>query len=264
MIKLVATDIDGTILKHDFKFNPEVKSCIKKLQKNGIKVVLVTGRMFEATKSIADELGLTTPVVSYQGGLIKETQNQKNILYERYLAKGYAEQIIKWGKENNVHLNLYSDDKLYSETDCEIIKRYSEERYTTYQVKPFCEISLERVNKILAIDFNDANRVDSWVKPMQEKFPEIYIVKSTPYFCEFSHKEAKKSCAVEFLQSYWNLDKSEILTIGDQDNDIELLKAGGIKVALGNGTIGLKEIADYITDSVENDGFVKAIEKFVL
>ena len=92
--------------------------------------------------------------------------------------------------------------------------------------------------------------------------PELYIVKSTPYFCEVSNSEAKKSCAVNFLQNYWGLKKEEILTIGDQNNDIELLKAGGVSVAMGNATEELKKYADYITDTVDNDGFVKAIEKY--
>ena len=75
---------------------------------------------------------------------------------------------------------------------------------------------------------------------------------------------AKKSLGVEFLAKHWGLKKEEILTIGDQNNDIELLRAGGIKVAMGNGTPELKECADFITDTVQNDGFVKAVEKFVL
>ena len=92
----------------------------------------------------------------------------------------------------------------------------------------------------------------------------MYIVKSTPYFCEFSSHDASKSCAVNFLKKYWDLKDEEVLTIGDQDNDIELLKAGGIRVAMGNGTEGVKKEADFITDTVDNDGFVKAMEKFVL
>ena len=64
------------------------------------------------------------------------------------------------------------------------------------------------------------------------------------------------------MQNYWNIKKEETLTIGDQNNDIALLKAGGIKVAMGNATDELKSIADYITDTVENDGFVKAVEKY--
>jgi hydroxymethylpyrimidine pyrophosphatase-like HAD family hydrolase len=67
---------------------------------------------------------------------------------------------------------------------------------------------------------------------------------------------------VNFLQNYWGLKKEEILTIGDQNNDIELLKAGGVSVAMGNATEELKKYADYITDTVDNDGFVKAIEKY--
>ena len=69
---------------------------------------------------------------------------------------------------------------------------------------------------------------------------------------------------MEFLQNYWGLKKEEILTIGDQNNDIALLQAGGLKIAMGNATDELKEIADYITDSVYEDGFVKAMEKFCL
>ena len=91
----------------------------------------------------------------------------------------------------------------------------------------------------------------------------MYIVKSTPYFCEIGSKEAKKSSGVKFLADMWGIKQDEILTIGDQNNDIELLKAGGVKVAMGNATDELKECADYITDTVDNDGFVKAIEKFV-
>ena len=66
------------------------------------------------------------------------------------------------------------------------------------------------------------------------------------------------------MRNYWCLAEEEVLTIGDQNNDIDLVKAGGIGVAMGNATEELKSCADYITDTVENDGFVKAVEKFVL
>ena len=67
---------------------------------------------------------------------------------------------------------------------------------------------------------------------------------------------------MEYLCKLWDIKQEEVLTIGDQNNDIELLKAGGIKVAMGNATDELKACADYITDTVTNDGFVKAVEKF--
>ena len=118
------------------------------------------------------------------------------------------------------------------------------------------------MGKILAIDYFNADRISRYEKELPKLFPDLYIVKSTPYFLEFSNKEASKKCAVEFLQNYWGLKKEEILTIGDQNNDIALLQAGGVKVAMGNATEELKREATDITDSVFNDGFVKAMNKY--
>lgn len=261
MIKLVATDIDGTILPYNGDFTPGVRNCINKLKANGVKVVIVTGRMFEGAKKIAQRLDLDTPIVSYNGGYVKTISGE--ILYERNLSPKHTAEIIKWAEENNIHINFYADDTLYSKEDNDTIKRYADYQQLDYKVRDFSEIPYDRVHKLLAIDYSDAERVTGWVNDMSKKYPDLYIIKSTPYFCEFSSKDATKACAVNFLAEYWGLKKEEVLTIGDQDNDIELLKAGGISVGMGNGTENLKAHADYITDTVDNDGFVKAIEKFV-
>lgn len=263
MIKMVATDIDGTILKYDFEFSPAVKKCIKNLTNKGIKVVLVTGRMHNAAACLADELGLKTPVVSYQGGLIKENCENGKIYYQKTLDENKAKEIINWAKQNNVHINLYMDDVLYVENDNEAIKKYTCERFIKYRVCDFNSLEIKNVNKILAIKYDDAETVTLWRDYLSEKYPDLYIVKSTPYFCEISDKGARKSCAVEYLCKEWGIKKDEVFVIGDQDNDIELLKSGGIKVAMGNATEELKSCADYVTETVENDGFVKAVEKYV-
>ena len=260
MIKLVATDIDGTILIPEGDFTEGVKRCIKGLCEKGIKVVLVTGRMNAAAMLIAKDLGLETPVISYQGGLVNDNGET---LYERCLTEEQAERIIEWAKEEKIHLNLYNDDILYSETKCPEIERYCNNLHTKYTVKSFCDVKKDKVNKLLAIDYNHPEKIDIFEKELPKIFPELYIIKSTPYFLEFSNKEASKYCAVRFLQKYWGIDEAETLTIGDQNNDIALLKAGGVKVAMGNATEELKSVANYITDTVFNDGFVKAMDKFV-
>jgi hypothetical protein len=259
MIKLIATDIDGTILIPEGDFTQGVKDCMKDLCSKGIKVVLVTGRMNAAATLIAKDLGLNTPVVSYQGGLVVDG-NKK--LYERYLTEEQTEKILDWAKEENIHINLYNDDVLYSQAESIEIKRYCNNLHTKYTVKNFSEIKKNKINKLLAIDYSNPDRINYYEKELPKVFPDLYIVKSTPYFLEFSNKEASKYCAVKFLQNYWGLKQEEILTIGDQNNDIELLRAGGIKIAMGNATEELKNIADYITNSVYEDGFVHAISKF--
>ena len=260
MIKMVATDIDGTILPYNGKFRPAVLDCINNLTAKGVKVVLVTGRMHSSAVPLAKELGLHTPVISYQGGLIKEMNGKT--LYQSNLSPQIAKEIIKWARENNVHLNLYLDDKLYVEKDDEIIKYYIKGKFVDYTVCSFDDLEIKDVNKLLAIDIHDADRVSGWVEILKEKYPQLYIVKSTPYYCEIGPSDAKKSLSVEFLRNYWGIKKEEVLTIGDQNNDIDLVECGGIGVAMGNGTEELKACADYITDTCENDGFVNAIEKF--
>ena len=262
MIKMVATDIDGTILRGDFGFSPAVKACIKDLCKRGIKVVLVTGRMHCAALKLAQELGLDTPIVSYQGGMIKDNSLDGKVYYNKYLEPEYAKKIIDWAKQNNIHINLYMDDVLYVEKDDETIRRYTEARYIAFKVSSFSELKLEKINKILLINYDSPAKVNSWVEYLNKEYPQLYVVTSTPYFCEISHPDAKKSTAVEYLCKLWGIKQEEVLTIGDQNNDIELLKAGGVKVAMGNATDELKACADYVTDTVTNDGFVKAVNRF--
>ena len=107
MIKLVATDIDGTLLIPEGNFTGGVKKCVRELCEKGIKVVLVTGRMNAAASLIAEDLGLDTPVVSYQGGLIK---HHNETLYERCLTPEQTEKILDWAVAENIHINLYNDD----------------------------------------------------------------------------------------------------------------------------------------------------------
>ncbi len=264
MIKMVATDVDGTLLKWSYEYSPYVKDAIKKLQDNGIKVVLVTGRMHCAAIGIAKELGIKEPIVSYQGGMIKEFYKSDKVLYRKDMDSERAQEIIDWAHENDIHINLYMDDVLYVEQDSETIRKYTDARFIDYHICKFDKLKIQNVNKILAIDFNDADRVTGWVRDLGKMFPDLYTVKSTPYFCEIANKEATKGNAVKFLQNLWGIKQEEILAIGDQDNDIELLKAGGIKIAMGNSTPALRECADYVTDTVDNDGWATAVEHFCL
>ena len=258
---MIATDIDGTIMDYNFECSPAVKDCIRDLQKRGVKVVLATGRMHSAAVPVARDLKLDTPLISYQGGFIKTPEGE--LLYERTVELQLARRIIDWAKANDVHLNVYMHDSLFVEQANETTRRYTCERHIPYNVCDFDELDLKNVNKILAVDFEDAARVTSWVDYLWEEFPELYVVKSTPYFCEISNPEATKGHAVEFLRKHWGFKREEVLTIGDQDNDIELLKAGGIAVAMGNATPELKKLAHFITDPVYENGFVKAVEKFI-
>ncbi len=262
MIKLVATDIDNTILKEDKIFTEGVKKCVKELETKGVKFALVTGRMNASTKKVAQKLGTNGILVSFQGGCVLDGDK---VLYQKFLNPDVIPEIVQWARENKIHINVYIDDDLYVEMDDNEIALYSKQQNIDYiHTEDFLSLDLNKVYKIVAIDTKNADRVEKWRKYLKEKYPNFYIVKSTDFYCEILSPEATKGSAVRFLQDYYGLKKEEILTIGDQENDIELLKSGGVKIAMGNATDELKKFADYVTDTVENDGFVKAIEKYVI
>lgn len=261
---MLVLDIDGTIFKKDYTASDRVKRTLQNLAKDGIKVVLCTGRMYAATKSIAEELGLTTPVICYQGGLVKNFCENDTTLCEKTMPCDLARDVIKELKKRNIFFNLYINDILMVEEDSYLIKQYVDARNIEYKVIGNCDdIDLKGLNKILAID-DDTKLIEDLQKEMAEKYKDkLYVIRSTPRFCEFSSTEATKGNAVRFLSEMWGIKKEEIMACGDQDNDIEMLLAAGTKVAMGNATESLKEIADYVTESVDNDGVVHAVVKFI-
>ncbi len=261
MIKMVVTDIDGTIYTPEAGITEGVRNCIQNLVKNDVKVVIATGRTYSSAKHVADMLGIKCPLICYQGGLVNSYDGE--ILEVKYLDEKPAREIVKECRKRNIHLNVYVEDTLYVEDDNEYIKDYIGDKGIDYfKVNSFDELDFTKLNKLLAIQY-DTKFIDDLIQELSIKYPQLYIVKSAKYFCEIANKQATKGNAIKFLAKKYGFSVDEVLAIGDQNNDIEMVETAGAGVAMGNGTEQIKEKADFITDTVEKDGFVKAINKFV-
>ncbi len=261
MIKMVVTDIDGTIYSEKQGLTDNVKACLQNLIRNGIHVAIATGRTYASAKYVADEIGIECPLICYQGGLINTYDGK--ILDVKYLPQDIARKIVTELRDRNIHMNVYIEDVLYVENDNDYIKAYVGNKGIDYfKVNSFDNLDFSKLNKILAID-NNPQLIENLIKELQTKYPEIYVVKSTDIFCEIANKYATKGNAIKFLANKLGFTEKEVLAIGDQNNDIEMVETAGIGVAMGNGTEEIKAKANYITDTVDNEGFVKAINKFV-
>lgn len=261
MIKLVVTDIDGTIYTPEKGITNEVKHCIKNLTQKGVHVAIATGRTYGSAKWIADNVGIECPLICYQGGLVKTYEG--NIIDVKYLNEKIAREIIEDFRKRNIHLNVYIEDKLYVEEDDDYIKDYiGDKGIDYYKVDSFDELDFSKLNKMLAINY-DSKFIDELIDELQKKYPQIYVVKSFAYFCEIANKEATKGNAIKILADLYGITTDEVLAIGDNNNDIEMVETAGVGVAMGNGTEEIKKKADFVTDNVEHNGFVKAIDKFV-
>lgn len=261
MIKLVVTDIDGTIYTPEKGISPEVKSCIQDLTKNGVNVAIATGRTYGSAKHVADKLGIKCPLIAYQGGFVCSYEGE--VLNAKYLNPDIAKEIIQDCRKRNIHLNVYVNDVLYVENDDEYIKDYIGDKGIDYFLtERFEDLDFTKLNKLLAIAY-DTEFIDNFIEELKEKYPQIYVVKSYKYFCEIANKEATKGNAITFLSEKFGITTDEIMAIGDQNNDIEMVTTAGCGVAMGNGTEEIKKAAKYVTDTVNNDGFVKAVNKYV-
>lgn len=262
-IKLWITDIDGTILDETNVFSKKVLDLVEKVKKSDTKMVIATGRMYDGAKGVADFLGLDTPIVCYQGAMIR---HNGEIIHQAPLDNKMVREVIEVIREKNIHLNMYNDDKLIVEDDDKkIMSDYCNGRFTTYSVvDSFDNVELKNVSKLLAIVYDEQKMLDL-IEFMQKKYQNVLkIVRSHKYYMEITDPKASKGEALKFLADYWNLDKKEIIASGDQDNDFEMLEQAGVKIAMQNASEKLKEIADYICPSVKQDGICEAIERYVL
>jgi hypothetical protein len=263
VIKMLVTDIDGTLLKHDCSAGKKTFETIEKIKNKGVKVVLASGRMFDGVFPVRNQFNLNTPVICYQGAMVRD---ESGILWQASVDVDIAWDVIKFLRNKKIHTNLYNNDKLYVEDDDKkIMGDYCNGRYVTYSaVKAFEELTLQNVSKLLAVLYDE----DEMFK-VQEELKERYcgkltIVRSHKYYCEITSLQATKGHAAEFLMKHWGIKKEEVMAAGDQDNDYEMLKCAGLKIAMQNASTKLKKIADYICPPVNEEGLVYAMEKYIL
>lgn len=261
MIKLIATDIDGTILTETNQFRPKILETIEKIKTKGVKLVLATGRIYDGVAPVAKLLGLDTPIICTQGSLLKYNNE---ILWSAPVEHHLALDVIKFLRNKGIHTNFYNNDKICVE-DENYMDDYTGGRFVKYNlVDRFENLEWGMITKLLAIVYDDV-KIQELENELKERYNgTLGIVRSSRTYLEITNPMASKGNALKKLMNMWSLSPDEVLASGDQDNDIELLRAAGIKVAMKNASKGLKSVANYIAPDVHEDGWAEAIERFVL
>ena len=262
MYKLIAIDIDDTLLNDQNQVTEKTKQALKAAQEAGVTITLATGRMFASAQQIAKQIELNVPIITYQGSLVKTLMDEQ-VLYQRDVPQEAALELLEYVKEHKLHLQLYVNDTLFGIEDNDRIKSYSKNSNIPYIIEPdFNKLINEPNHKMLIID--EPHILDSHIPILQEKLGHVlHITKSKPNFLEFMHKQGTKGEALKFIANYINCELSETIAIGDAWNDREMIQVAGLGVAMGNAVEPLKELADYITLSNDRDGVAYAINKFI-
>ncbi len=264
-IKFFVTDLDGTLLPSGQTVSPKNIQAVQDMVKAGIIFTVATGRMYKSALPIAKNLGVDVPIITYNGALIKSVSGE--IFYSAYLDPQLIKELTDFCKNQNWHLQSYSNDNLYYPDYNEFAKGY-EDALKISKGKAIGWNGLkdytENVPKMLSISSGAEETADR-IKILKAKFGDrINATRSNAEYTEITRPEVSKAAAVLILAKKFNVEVSEIMAIGDSYNDLPMLKAAGKSVAMGNSTPEVKSACDFVTGDCIDDGFAQAVYKYVL
>ncbi|MDD6795836.1 MAG: sugar-phosphatase [Clostridiaceae bacterium] len=267
MYKIIALDMDGTLLNDDKVITKKNKEALLQAKERGVKVVLASGRPTEGLKQHLEELGLNEEgqfVLSYNGCLVQEVKNKK-IIHETVLSGKDLHYFYDLSCTLGVNIHAFSPTRGLITPK---ISKYTEVEGNLNKIDinicDFAEVGEdEEIVKIMFID--EADILDKAISQIPKKlFDEYVIVKSTPYFLEIIKKGSGKGVGLKALAEYLGVKREEIIACGDAGNDLDMIEYAGLGVAMENAIEEVKEKAQYITAGNNEDGIAEVVNKFIL
>jgi Cof subfamily protein (haloacid dehalogenase superfamily) len=267
--KLLVVDVDGTIVDGSGVISVEDKRSLDGVVAAGIMVSLSTGRVIRACRKILDSLALGGHHIFFDGALVSDPTQNKEI-YCQPIDGELVRQAVHFARSNDIYLELYTEEQFFAEKE-----NWSDDvHYKFFGVAPniidFNDIWLrERIIKAEMVVRDSEERMKSDLLKAEFSGRLRFSIARSPAFPEIDFinivdSGVSKGEALKNLVSFLEISMKETIAIGDGLNDIPLLEAAGLAVAMGNAFPELKQVADYITLDVENSGVAAAIREFLL
>lgn len=288
MYKLVAIDLDGTMLNQYGVVTQNTKEAIKKAKQKGAEIIIASGRPMDSIKTIAKEIESQKYFIAGNGAIIYDIQKEE-IIYEKFLSKQKVLKIIKICEENSISYNVYTEktilakalkyNVLYYQKEnlkkeeskqtkisiiddiYEYVKNKEDEKFLKITIcdenETVFKSIIKKLRKIEGIEVLDVSHMSR--KTIKQGTEEITIAY---YYTEIAVKNVDKWYAIEYLMEKLNIKKEEVMTIGDNINDKKMIQEAGLGVVMDKSTPEVTKVADYITTTNNEDGVAKALEKF--
>lgn len=286
MYKMVAIDLDGTMLNQYGIITEKTKDVIKKVQEKGVEVIIASGRAITSVKRFSKEINSEKYFISGNGAITYDIKNNR-ILYENILKKQKALQIVKICEENSIYYNVYTENGIIAKSLNYNTLYYYKDNLTkpdenrthiniVENVYDYIESKDEKILKIMICDehksvFNSIVRklknVDE-VEVLEVSHMSRKIIKQGTeeialeyFYTEVSAKDVDKWNALEELIKIMDVSKEEVITIGDNANDMKMIKNAGLGIAMGESAPYVKDVADEVTLNNDEDGVAVALKK---
>jgi Cof subfamily protein (haloacid dehalogenase superfamily) len=260
---LVLADVDGSLVNEQKILTERAQSAVTALRRAGIRFAVTSGRPPLGMAMLFGPLELDTPIAGFNGGLF--VKRDLTILEQKTVPLDVARQAIDLIREHGLDAWVYrGNDWLITKADAPHVAR---EAWTVkFEPKIVADVAekLDQVAKIVGVS-DDYDRVRRCEADAQAAFGQhATAARSQPYYLDITNKEANKGAVVAYMSSHLNVPADEIATIGDQPNDVLMFKRSGFSIAMGNASDEVKSQADATTDSYNDEGFAKAMERYIL
>lgn len=288
MYKLIAIDLDGTLLNSYGEISLKNRESIKYAIDKGVEVVLASGRDPQTMKKMSLELGIKNFLIAGNGASIYDIKKDKNI-YENFIEKEKALKVIKLCKENSIFFNVYTNVGIITESLNYNVKVFNNEnnykpnnkRTNIEIVNDICEYIkngnfsilkiiicdeskiifnniIEKIKNIKEIEVLD---VEHMSKKIIKTGTEEYKIEY--FYTEVTNKNVNKWEAIKYLIKYLKIEEEQTICIGDNMNDLKMVKNCGMGIAMKNSALEQKNVAKFVTDDNNSDGVGKAIYKYI-
>jgi len=267
MYKLIALDLDGTLLNSQRTISPENQQAIAAARAKGVTVVLVSGRPTEGMLEHVNTLNMLSDddyVLSYNASLVQSGKS-KNTIHKAILTGKDAKYIADIATEFGVNVHAFTPQVgLITPIISQYTERESIVNGMPITVFDFAELADdEDILKTMVVA--DSDKLTEFENQLSAELHARYtIMRSTPFFLEFLSKKSHKGIGVKALADHLNIAAKEVICMGDAGNDAHMLEYAGLGVAMDNATDEIKGLAQYITSSNNEHGVAKVINKFVL
>ena len=270
--KMLVTDMDYTLLNKDKDVSERNKKALKAAMNKGIHVVVATGRIYTSALYYARLLGISTPIIASNGAIIRE-EHTDNTMYQCLLPETGIKEMIRLTREIGLYCHFFSKDTIYTERLVNVSSRYTEwnkflaekDQVKIGLLDSFEDMTEYQKNEIFkAVVVDEDNNKLQYIRDEVLKTGLVTVSQSLKDNIEVMSKEVSKGNAVAKLAEIYKINPAEIITLGDNENDISMIEYAGLGVAMGNAVQLLKDRANYITADYMDDGVAQVIEKFLL
>ncbi|MFT5875397.1 MAG: Cof subfamily protein (haloacid dehalogenase superfamily) [Clostridium sp.] len=270
--KLICIDMDGTLLNDKKIITERNLRAIRLASEKGVRIAVCTGRIFTSADFFSDLLGVKSPVIASNGAYIRE-KDRDEVVYKGVLGMEKCKKLLSVFRQYGIYPHYYTSDTVFTERLIYSSSFYEEVNKTLPKdkqvkiivVKDWKEIFQKyeaEIFKGVAVE-EDLEKLKS-AKDAIRDMDEFEVVSSRFDNFEVMNKGVSKGSSVKILADYYGINREQVICMGDSENDLSMIKYAGLGVAMANGDECVKEAAKYITDSNNNDGVAKVIEKFVL